>query len=265
MNTQTKMSILTGLLLLITILTALGLSTETYQQDVDTLVAIITEDASGLATEAQVASQTPVVITVVVTAAETTPTPDAATAAPPQDTATPYAGCDVTVRGDWNDFVSIYGGSLSEPDTGNVIDTVASGTILHVDHLYVVKDVEEEYSYIPEKGGWIRNSAFFPVYDLMECWALPSNATYPPTFEPTPGPTLTPITEYDCEVTPSEGLDYVNVRSGPGTWGYVVGTLTEGKTATLLDTAGEWYSVELDTGRTGYIASWVVERSASCD
>lgn len=259
MTNQTKLSILAAIGILLAILAGAGLSTEVLQNQVDTLVADITMAPSAIATGAH----TPVVVTVVVTASDPSVTPEQMTSEP-GPTSTPYAGCDVTVRGNWNDFVTLYGGNSFSPNTMIILDTVASGVTLHVDRLWIIKDVDEEYSYIPERSGWIRNGPFFPVYDQMECWALPSNTIYKPTFTapaatPGPSPTAVPV---ECKVTPKN--DYANVRSGPGVQYTVVGRLDRDKTATYLSATGEWYRVRLTNGVTGYIAGWVLEKSASC-
>ncbi|WP_256864653.1 N-acetylmuramoyl-L-alanine amidase [Marinilactibacillus piezotolerans] len=48
-----------------------------------------------------------------------------------------------------------------------------------------------------------------------------------------------------------------NIRTGPSTENEVITTASPGQQLIYLDTEKEWYKVQLEDGRTGYVADWV--------
>ncbi len=62
--------------------------------------------------------------------------------------------------------------------------------------------------------------------------------------------------EYSLKVT----ANGVNLRSGPGTTYYVVGSVNNGDILTLLDTNGDWYQVKTADGLTAYINGSFVQK-----
>ncbi|MGM7721005.1 N-acetylmuramoyl-L-alanine amidase [Metabacillus sp. Hm71] len=52
-----------------------------------------------------------------------------------------------------------------------------------------------------------------------------------------------------------------NIRSGASTGHSIVKRANAGETYTLLDTVGNWYKINLENDKIGYIAGWVVETS----
>lgn len=53
--------------------------------------------------------------------------------------------------------------------------------------------------------------------------------------------------------------DVVNLRMGPGTGYGIVGRMARGLRLELLEARAGWYKVRLATGRTGWVAGWLVE------
>ncbi len=54
----------------------------------------------------------------------------------------------------------------------------------------------------------------------------------------------------------------VNVRSGPGTGYESIGQTVLGTEVIILDREDDWYRVVLDNGKTGYMASWLLDTRA---
>ena len=54
----------------------------------------------------------------------------------------------------------------------------------------------------------------------------------------------------------------VKVRSGPGTHHSEIGETVLGTEVIILDREGDWYRVVLDNGKTGYMASWLLDTRA---
>ncbi|WP_169891120.1 SH3 domain-containing protein [Litchfieldia alkalitelluris] len=50
-----------------------------------------------------------------------------------------------------------------------------------------------------------------------------------------------------------------NIRSGASTTTSVVARANEGDTFKILGTEGDWYKIDLNNGKTGYIAGWIVQ------
>ncbi|OPY57624.1 MAG: N-acetylmuramoyl-L-alanine amidase AmiC precursor [Pelotomaculum sp. PtaU1.Bin035] len=53
-------------------------------------------------------------------------------------------------------------------------------------------------------------------------------------------------------------VDLVNIRSGPGTGYQVAAQAALGDRLTVLNKSGDWYSVKLNSGLTGWVAGWLV-------
>jgi hypothetical protein len=73
-------------------------------------------------------------------------------------------------------------------------------------------------------------------------------------------PVQTPVTQ---KLYIMEDNTIVNVRQGPGTGYPVAAKAVRGNAnsepMTVLSQEGEWYQVSLPSGRTGWVASWLVE------
>lgn len=54
----------------------------------------------------------------------------------------------------------------------------------------------------------------------------------------------------------------VNLRSGPGTSYEEIAEAALGTEVIILDSQGDWYKVALDNGKTGYMASWLLDTRA---
>lgn len=144
---------------------------------------------------------------------------------------------------------------------------VPLGTSVLVTRFYVVQEVTEEYSYAEELGGWIRNSKNFPAYDYQECWDVPVTR---PTPTATPAPTATALkatftpVPVVCQVAVKAGLDFVNVRALPNLTAYIEARMLPGDRAVVNGVSGDWYKVKVSSGAVGWVANWVVDRSAGC-
>src|SRR5699024_5842001 len=53
----------------------------------------------------------------------------------------------------------------------------------------------------------------------------------------------------------------VRVRTGPGTTYSIAGYTTKDHTYTLLETSNNWHKIAFDNGKTGWIASWLTNKS----
>jgi len=56
------------------------------------------------------------------------------------------------------------------------------------------------------------------------------------------------------------GLGFLRVRSGPGTGNAEVGRVDEGKTFAVLEEKSDWYKIEYETGKEGWISSVYAEK-----
>jgi len=143
------------------------------------------------------------------------------------------------------------------------------GLTVLVTKTYIVEDVLQEWSYTPDLGGgWIRNNAQFPAYDYESCWDLPAvrpapSATPAPTATPLPA-SLTPV-PVECQVTPKDGTDYVNVRTEPGTWAPIVGRLEKDRVGVRIGIYNDWTKISFGSSQVGWVASWVVLSSDGCN
>ncbi len=76
--------------------------------------------------------------------------------------------------------------------------------------------------------------------------------------------TVTPSTPSSSDTSRGGGRvavvtgSVVNVRSGPGTSSGIVGQAYQGNNLPVMDQSGEWFSVKLSNGGTGWIAGWLV-------
>jgi N-acetylmuramoyl-L-alanine amidase len=51
----------------------------------------------------------------------------------------------------------------------------------------------------------------------------------------------------------------VNIRSGPATSFSIVGTASKGNSLKFVEQTADWYKVQLDNGKTGWVASWLTQ------
>ncbi|MBZ4654052.1 MAG: putative N-acetylmuramoyl-L-alanine amidase [Peptococcaceae bacterium] len=77
-----------------------------------------------------------------------------------------------------------------------------------------------------------------------------------PTTPATPPPNNTSVVGKTAYVT---GSTSVNVRSGPSTSNSVVTKVNSGDIMVIQQVKDSWYQVKLSDGKTGWVASWVVE------
>ncbi|WP_052474886.1 SH3 domain-containing protein [Jeotgalibacillus soli] len=58
-------------------------------------------------------------------------------------------------------------------------------------------------------------------------------------------------------------VDSLNVRDEPSQLSNVIGTLAKGDTYKINQVNGDWYEIEWDSGKKGWIASWFVEQTTA--
>ena len=131
----------------------------------------------------------------------------------------------------------------------------------------------ENVTVLAQQNGWIQ----FP-YQGVNAWfptdegALPSLPGTGASSQPgSGGGTVTPPVNGPAVTTPSAGqpappakqtakvnTDGLNLRSQANTTSAVQGTLPLGSTLTVLEKQGEWYRVQTQEGKTGWVAGWLV-------
>ncbi|MFD2369824.1 SH3 domain-containing protein [Brevibacillus sp. GCM10020057] len=74
------------------------------------------------------------------------------------------------------------------------------------------------------------------------------NVTAPPVSTPAPA----------AKQTAKPNTDGLNLRSEANTTSAILGTLPLGSTLTVLEKQGEWYHVQTQEGKTGWVAGWLV-------
>lgn len=55
--------------------------------------------------------------------------------------------------------------------------------------------------------------------------------------------------------------DNINIRSGPGLSYEVMMQVQKGKTYPIINEEGDWYEIQLDEGKKGWIANWLVRKT----
>ncbi len=95
------------------------------------------------------------------------------------------------------------------------------------------------------------------VAETDEVEVAPVATTDMPTIPPTAVSTTTSVPSIQANGN-------VNVRSGPGTDYDLVGLLSSGQSAVVIDTSGngDWFNVQLSDGTIGWVGSSVVDSSA---
>jgi len=117
--------------------------------------------------------------------------------------------------------------------------------------------------------GWAEEGPRAPALDYPDCWAVPAELeeVLPPTYTPAPAATAAPLDPTSVPTAYYVGSRYsysVNLRSAPGTWASIAGSLAPCSTqqAEVLDVLedGEWFQVRVvQTGIRAYVASYVVD------
>ncbi|GAB7386504.1 hypothetical protein BSNK01_03390 [Bacillaceae bacterium] len=67
----------------------------------------------------------------------------------------------------------------------------------------------------------------------------------------------------DAAATVTPLVDRLHVRTGPGTQHAVITKVNKGETYPFLGKKGDWYTIRLPDGRTGWVAAWLAEKKPS--
>ncbi len=144
--------------------------------------------------------------------------------------------------------------SNSSVSNGNVISKATSlrirsgpGTSFSVIGVF---DKGKTAQYLEKSGRWIKIS-----YSGKSGWVA---GWYISKTTNTSAATVNPSTNNKHVKIIYNGT---NIRSGASTGHSIVKRANAGETYTLLDTVGNWYKINLENDKIGYIAGWVVETS----
>lgn len=106
-----------------------------------------------------------------------------------------------------------------------------------------------------EKTGWVEIT-----FNGQRAWVssefISSQTTSSSTTPSTP-------TSSTAGVTGKVTATSLNVRSKGDLNGQVVGNVSKGQSFKILEEANNWVKIEYKTGKTGWVASWYIEKSAS--
>ncbi|WP_167578583.1 SH3 domain-containing protein [Jeotgalibacillus proteolyticus] len=163
------------------------------------------------------------------------------------------------------EFISSSGQSNQDSsDTSNSSIQSSQGTIL-VDRLNVRNDfssegsvigslnqgdrvniIEEQYGWLNVEGnglnGWV--SSTYVQYQAQESADADQRPVQASTLEDT---SIVVV------------VDSLTVRNGPAHSGESISAVSLGESFTIQEVSGDWYKIELDSGSTGWIASWFTE------
>jgi N-acetylmuramoyl-L-alanine amidase len=102
-----------------------------------------------------------------------------------------------------------------------------------------------------EHYGWLQT-----YYDGEEAWVAAHYLT-----KENQENAITKSEPQELEVTGQS----VYIRSGPSTDFAIVGSATIGDTYSMVETEADWYKIKLHDGSTGWIASWLTDKSSKAD
>ncbi|TKC20050.1 SH3 domain-containing protein [Robertmurraya kyonggiensis] len=109
-----------------------------------------------------------------------------------------------------------------------------------------------------EKTGWVEitfnGQRAWVSSEFVSTQSTPTSTT--PSTPSTPSASTAGVTG---KVTATS----LNVRSKGDLSGQVVGNVSKGQSLKILEEANNWVKIEYKTGKTGWIASWYIEKSAS--
>lgn len=72
-------------------------------------------------------------------------------------------------------------------------------------------------------------------------------------------PSITPKAEGNVQITGEN----INIRTGPGLSYDVMMQVQKGKTFSIIKEEGDWYQIQLDGGKKGWVANWLVAKTSS--
>lgn len=72
-------------------------------------------------------------------------------------------------------------------------------------------------------------------------------------------PTITPKAEGNVQITGEN----INIRTGPGLSYDVMMQVQKGKTYPIVKEEGDWYEIQLEEGKKGWVANWLVSKTGT--